>query len=509
MLTAPALYSDLLRRHAAGHGDNDSTPKRGKRTPLPDRVSLACTACATAKVRCNEGKPCSRCHQRGLVCENLAAGNVSQEQARATAPVRSVRSHMVGPISESGYNVAAADLNSSNVAQGQPSQTASNGRIDMFQQVIPPCEVNAMPQALPNPFAAPTRVANETSTPPQILLDAPSSLQDLVVPREEVNSMLYDPWSTHDQSFGDFLADIMVQPLETQDLTNSSVDAPERDVLDFGADNALDFHYFEQYMHDTGHAPSQHQPRKQRSGSSSPPSLSDEDHSSAFHGRASDAFSRSLWHFVPNQLDRVELEQMMVPVSTEVTLSSHAGQRLSEERLDQTTRDEVMAMVMGACEPQDIQHIVRYFPSAGVLDGLIHEFLSYEDGRATSPIHMPTFRMKDARPEMIAIYAASGAIRHESCVVRKLGYALQENVRMVLPKIVGCHHEVALVRSSLTGSVEQGQPADSKSAAAPQLSCKPRHRRLEWRSPEDGNLRERTFAPRHGKARRLSPQDID
>lgn len=64
---------DLLRRHVANHA-NDS-PKKRRRTTAPGtgRVSHACQACASARVKCDDNKPCKRCVTRNLTCVSTEA----------------------------------------------------------------------------------------------------------------------------------------------------------------------------------------------------------------------------------------------------------------------------------------------------------------------------------------------------------------------------------------------------------------------------------------------------
>lgn len=64
--------SDLLKRHAAGH-----TNRKHQKGYLAHskRVSQACKACAHAKLKCKEEKPCQRCHSKGILCEYNDAGD--------------------------------------------------------------------------------------------------------------------------------------------------------------------------------------------------------------------------------------------------------------------------------------------------------------------------------------------------------------------------------------------------------------------------------------------------
>lgn len=67
---------DLLRRHVANHA-NDSPAKRRRiqSSPGPGRVSYACKSCASARVKCDESKPCKRCVTRNIECVSSEAGS--------------------------------------------------------------------------------------------------------------------------------------------------------------------------------------------------------------------------------------------------------------------------------------------------------------------------------------------------------------------------------------------------------------------------------------------------
>lgn len=60
---------DLLRRHVANH-QTDSSKKRKQYTAASNegRVSFACKPCASARVKCDDVKPCRRCVNRRLDC---------------------------------------------------------------------------------------------------------------------------------------------------------------------------------------------------------------------------------------------------------------------------------------------------------------------------------------------------------------------------------------------------------------------------------------------------------
>jgi len=61
-------FRDLLKRHAAGHNTDGKDTRKHHSSPHLTRVAQACTACATAKLRCGNDKPCRRCLNKGIPC---------------------------------------------------------------------------------------------------------------------------------------------------------------------------------------------------------------------------------------------------------------------------------------------------------------------------------------------------------------------------------------------------------------------------------------------------------
>lgn len=59
--------SDALKRHQISH--DPTVAKRQKVDHLPrPRTGQACRACAAAKLKCEDEKPCARCRQKGIDC---------------------------------------------------------------------------------------------------------------------------------------------------------------------------------------------------------------------------------------------------------------------------------------------------------------------------------------------------------------------------------------------------------------------------------------------------------
>ncbi len=151
------------------------------------------------------------------------------------------------------------------------------------------------------------------------------------------------------------------------------------------------------------------------------------------------AFKKSLWQWTPAQQDHGYAEQLNLSLpyqnidSPEIRLA--ADVHLVDQRLEQSSRDKILAMILSTCEPAIFGRVVSSFPSAELLDNLMHQFFSYQLSQTNSWIHLPTCRPNEQMPELIAAIVAAGAVLSTVPVVRKLGFAIQESVRLGIPKI--------------------------------------------------------------------------
>lgn len=82
------LNSDLLKRHAASHDVDEGGGKRQRTSESGrSRVSQACAACAAAKLKCEQKKPCQRCQQKQISCDFPPASNRPSERRDSAIPL--------------------------------------------------------------------------------------------------------------------------------------------------------------------------------------------------------------------------------------------------------------------------------------------------------------------------------------------------------------------------------------------------------------------------------------
>ena len=155
------------------------------------------------------------------------------------------------------------------------------------------------------------------------------------------------------------------------------------------------------------------------------------------------AWDVSPWRWDPVAKDNAFGEQGNLPVSKKEVASIQAQtskgglRRVIDQKLDFAARDGVLALVLGACQPDAMSsRISGSFPSADLLDTMLHVFLNSHTNLVSDYIHFPTFKLNEQEPEWIAGAAAAGAVLTPIPTLRKFGYALQESVRIVMPRRV-------------------------------------------------------------------------
>jgi hypothetical protein len=221
-----------------------------------------------------------------------------------------------------------------------------------------------------------------------------------------------------DSSLAEFLQDIMTRGSPNYSNDNPSMDLiPQNsswDVLNFGIDSSLDFNDM-----DLGWISSHNQtalfnydmfsdlngpPLDQ--GQQTPdvqPSIT----------LGAEAFRKSLWTWLPGQLEHAFMEVSNLSLTSKDMegLESRGSPDISDHQLEQTSRDDILAMVLSMnSQHGGISRVIPSFPSTQLLNRLMHMFLKSEATNVHSWIHLPTFRPRTQGPEFNAIVIASGAI---------------------------------------------------------------------------------------------------
>ncbi|RGP75129.1 hypothetical protein FLONG3_5813 [Fusarium longipes] len=155
-----------------------------------------------------------------------------------------------------------------------------------------------------------------------------------------------------------------------------------------------------------------------------------------------EAFQNSHWKFRPNAKDHAGAEEhnLSLPANDSAYPSPESGvafdsnARVTCAKLEGPARDRILMMVVSSCRSDHLSKAVASFPSAELLDTLLQYYLTSSVTHATTFIHAASFNPNEKRPELVAAMAACGAVLTSDPALSKLGYAIQECLRVAVAK---------------------------------------------------------------------------
>ncbi|KIW99953.1 uncharacterized protein Z518_10881 [Rhinocladiella mackenziei CBS 650.93] len=441
--------SDLLKRHANGHNQDESG--RGLKNPTKPahpRVFQACVACAEAKLRCEGTSPCGRCKKKGMSC--------AYAQSRSRRSMDSTRHRYASRSSVSSDTIAPSTFQMpvpSQQGQCQPSHThvsplAQQPHSDMM---MVPVTANPMPTA--------ASATDHSILDPTQLPDVPSFEQgDRAANLGELSDGMVEsammrmgspfhqadpsPMSFDDVPFLDFLRHVMT-PAPNNDVRPLSSDAIQpysRNLLDFNGDHAFDIDL-------NGFAPNLFipnqvsqfstvrfdgdEPLPSKGGYSTPGNVL---RGSITLGEQ--AFRDSIWLWTPTLGDIGNAEQanLSLPFDHSILETEGIDPAPIPEQLSLASRDSILALILSTCNATIYPRVVSCFPSQAMLTRLLNISLIHHLRGDDSWIHPGTLSINEEIPEFLAAMIASGATTCRVPEIRKLGFAIQEAVRMAMPE---------------------------------------------------------------------------
>lgn len=380
---------DLLVRHEATHDDHGD----GSSRPLirrSDRAVSACGACAAAKAKCDDQKPCGRCRNRKLVCEDSGRGHQYRiyDDKRPSA----------------GGDDAGLPLD----LQAQPEGTSTN---------VDSCcsDVANVGSGLP----VDQGLVGESTGPTAFPMGSMGSLAMSSV--------------SDDMTYFNPMHNLF------QDID-----------LDMSWDLAGDLDAFPIPQLEAVQAPSSPQSSSSFHARSSSSSSSSTTSRSAFRdaSRGHAAFKRSPWLWEPKQEDYVRREKEALDIDEQSLAQSPVllgrRSRLSDDAATTTTttvtrrinshqRDRIFSIVLA--QNKDPARVPS-FPSLELLDYLLQASFVRDEYLLNSWIHAPSFDPETAMPELLAAIVSSGASFISVPAIWQFGLAIQEVVRLGLAHAV-------------------------------------------------------------------------
>jgi hypothetical protein len=157
------------------------------------------------------------------------------------------------------------------------------------------------------------------------------------------------------------------------------------------------------------------------------------------------AFKDSIWLWTPAKEDHGYAEQhnLSLPYESVSPETADIDVMFPLESLSQGARDGILGMVLSTCEASIYPRVVACFPSAELLTNLLHSFVSFHLRQEISWIHPATLNLNEESPEFLAGLICSGAVLSRVPEIRRLGFAMQEALRLYMPILV-CFRLVAI-----------------------------------------------------------------
>lgn len=389
----------------------------------------ACKACADAKVRCDGAtKPCVRCRQKDYVC-HLPVTAPSQQLMPTNTTVVSCDDDLVAT---SPKDCRVAHDTYESVRDTPPELDASfaaslsNGLgQDHFA-------LDDAPPGSAQQRGLQTRASIHFDRNPSSYFHPhgdPSDANPSPPTQHTIQGQLHTPMQTdhghprpEDQPFMDSL------PL---------------DVLDFGADAAFDFTtshllslpFDDQSMpYNFNFAPGDDTSFPAFQIPSRAQTPHDRRHTTLDMG--AQAFRESIWLWIPTERDHGAaelhaLDRFALPREESRVQNIERGDaRMCHGRIDEATRSEMLAMVLSTADRAVHRHMIVSFPGADLLTGLVNDFLVFHAQQDITWIHSSSITLNKESPVFLTCLVAHGAILSPNQDLRKLGYAMQEAVRI-------------------------------------------------------------------------------
>lgn len=442
LASANSASSDLVKRHTAQHearAMRNSAAARASASHPGRRVVQACKACATSKLKCSDGKPCSRCVRRGVTCETDDA--VSYTNPGDGPDAQRIEIHTSNEMSSEGsdsINVRQLDLigrehSARLISPEHGAATVHPGTIALG--VIQDQQVHTEPASV--------RTLQDASSTGAGTIGS----QDHVERITEFNLDAHHVSQQHEleqeiaaRSYYEVLRDILGS-------SAASPAAAEDALMDETGDNIWDqcLNAGQPFSDLTGFSFIDLAPFDMDSMAvDTVPGVSRPENNASFEHAAptaaTQAFHLSGWNWGPSPSDNetAETTNLILPAGVHKPESLHPHVTTQDPGLlKQEDRSRLLSMLLKHCGKEQWVRIASTFPSEQFLNHLLQAFYTLQGRDALSWLHLPTVQIESLRVECLAAMIGTAACFSLNRSVQRFGYVLPELVRFAVIDQVG------------------------------------------------------------------------
>lgn len=433
--------ADLLSRHVLTHNRNDAgSDPSAPSSHRTERAGQACSACALAKARCEDRKPCQRCQRKNLTCEITSQSSDSAQW------------HLSGYKSDQSQSSSTGSVSPHPSEQPQQQQTTlsfpeQQQRQQQQQQYAPNDATLAKPQPGMLPEGSESIHINLNSkcnsrTDQAVNQHDNASVQHAGTGRA---SNVREPVPAQLDSQGMSLAPLGMDEnqLVFDNVLNEILFMPN--AADFNNQN-LDFSFYDFAFH---HA-DLHAPLVPISGSrdSEAAPIESADRTPRLNpvrdvraGYA--AFTRSPWLWTPASRDGVLRDGEDHLALAEGSVSSALTPKplgltpnvpsCGYPVFSATTRDKMYYLVATMAKYNDR---VPDFPSLDIVNHIMEAFFVKQSYQVDNWIHVPSLSPAEIIPHLGLAMVIAGSTVISVPAIWKMGLVLQDVVRVKLGELV-------------------------------------------------------------------------
>jgi hypothetical protein len=421
-----------VRNSAAAHLD---PPHPGR------RVAQACKACAASKLKCSDGKPCSRCVRKGVTCETDDAVSHTNSSNGLDALTSEVRVPNEGSSTgDDSITVCPPGLlgNEPGTRADSPGSTI----ISLSLQPEPSGTLAEQDQQAYTSAALELPLDDTSSATGTATIGSRYDVERTMGFGLENHTMpqLHEP--EHEmaaRNYCEMLRDILgsstASPAAAEDLLMEDVG---EDIwgqfLDAGQSFAdlTGFSFVDLAPSDANNA------FNMTIGTARQKNVASFEHAAT--AATTQAFHVSGWNWGPSPDDNeaTETTNLILPPGDPRLQSLHPQPTtLNTCLLKQEDRNRLLSMLLKHCEKDQWVRIASTFPSERFLSHLLQFFYTLQDRDTVSWFHRPTVHIESLRVECIAAAIATAACLSLNRSVQRFGYVLPELVRFAVVDQVG------------------------------------------------------------------------
>lgn len=349
----------------------------------------ACASCISAKARCDNSKPCTRCRLRGLEC-------------RVSNHHNGRRSHDKHPETDSGITAKMINAESPRRSMSSPQGTGSAAQFSASTpaSLSPATEgqLQITETALPSPDLTIVPTTDKSDNTIQDAVQFPCISTNGV---DAFQQSLFPNFFQLDHNFStDFDFDFSSIDVGSNDFF-AMVDSPASNIqlTDWPSTTSRHFQTF-------GH----------------------------------EAFRKSPWLWSPGEKDSAYAENDALNMGDSGASTIPELERVSSANQVQVKpltvgiRDQLLAMVLETCEGSP--RLIRSFPSVKILNGLFQIYFYKTGMQVDNWVHAPSLDPSRCPIQLVAAIVGAGAQFVAEKAIWSMGLALLESVRLSLSKLI-------------------------------------------------------------------------